>query len=443
VGRGNTFRGGVHPPQAKDLTKTQPIKTLPPPETVVVLFSQHIGAPAQCTVSKGDGVKKGQRLGEPSGFVSVPVHSPVSGKVLSVGTFPSPAGTLAEGVELENDGEESWESAPEERRNYLDVAPSDIVAAVKDAGIVGLGGAAFPTHVKLSPPKEKPIDSVILNGAECEPYLTSDHRLMMERPEEIVAGLEVVMKAVGARWGHIGIELNKRDAIKLFEKKTATHDNITVEPLQVKYPQGEERSIIKAILGREVPLGGLPMDVGAIVQNVGTAFAIYEAVALGKPLIERVVTVSGLSVREPANLLVRIGTSFSACFDACGGFKDQPAKILMGGPMMGLAQHTGDVPVVKGTSGILALSAEEVGVWRDGPCISCGRCVDDCPMRLTPCVLATLVENARWSEADNWHIMDCKECGVCTFACPAKRPLMHLLRLGKAEVLARKRHKAA
>jgi electron transport complex protein RnfC len=251
------------------------------------------------------------------------------------------------------------------------------------------------------------------------------------------------MKAVGAGWGYVAIELNKKDAIKLFNRETAKHKNITVVPLQVKYPQGEERSIIKAVLDREVPLGGLPMDVRTIVQNVGTAYAIQQALVEGKPLIERVLTVTGKSVREPSNLLVRIGTSFEHCFEACGGWRDTPAKVIMGGPMMGLAQYSTDVPVVKGTSGLLALGVSEAGSWEDSACISCGRCVDDCPMRLTPSTLATLVENDRWDEAGAWNIMDCKECGVCTFACPAKRPLMHLLRLGKAEVLARKRRKEA
>jgi electron transport complex protein RnfC len=443
VGRGSTFRGGVHPPQAKDLTNARAISILPPPEKLVVLLSQHIGAPAECVVKKGDEVKMGQKLATAAGFVSVPIHSPVSGKILSVGVFPGPAGSMAEGIEVENDGEDIWESPPEEKPDYQGLEGPDIIEAVRDAGIVGLGGAAFPTHVKLSPPKEKKIDSVILNGAECEPYLTADHRLMLERPREIVQGLELVMKAVAARWGYIGIELNKRDAIRLFEKETSGQRNITVIPLQVKYPQGEERSIIKAVLDREVPLGGLPMDVGVIVQNVGTAFAVYEAVAYGKPLIERVLTVSGRSVRKPGNLLVRLGTRSSVCFEACGGWKEDPAKVIMGGPMMGLALYSTDVPVVKGTSGLLALSKAEAGVWRDGPCISCGRCVDDCPMRLTPCVLATLAENERWSDADEWHVMDCKECGVCTFACPAKRPLMHLLRLAKAQVLARRRRREA
>ncbi len=443
MARGSSFRGGVHPPQAKDLTKSEPIRETPPPNRLTLLLAQHIGAPAQCVVEKGDTVKVGQKLGEAAGFVSVPVHSPVSGKVLSVGEFTSPTGATAPGVQLENDGKDEWVSEPESRDDYLDLERATIIDAIKEAGIVGLGGAAFPTHVKLSPPKEKPIDSVILNGAECEPHLTADHRLMLERPREILGGLRIIMKAVAAEWGYIGIELNKRDAIKLFSKETTTEKRIAVVPLQVKYPQGEERSIIKAVLGREVPLGGLPMDVGVIVQNVGTSFAIYEALVQGKPLIERVLTVAGGAVRQPSNLFVKIGTSFASCFEACGGWKEDPAKVIMGGPMMGLAQFTTDVPVVKGTSGLLALTAREAGVWREGPCISCGRCVEDCPMRLMPSVLATLVEHQRWDEAGAWNIMDCKECGVCTYVCPAKRPLMHILRLGKAEVMARRRKEAA
>ncbi|RKX70689.1 electron transport complex subunit RsxC [candidate division WOR-3 bacterium] len=426
-----TFIGGVHPKEAK-LTSGSPIEVLPPPKTVYIPLSQHTGKPARLLVSKGDEVKLGQKIGEAQGFISANIHATVSGKVKSIGRFPHPV--LGDGiaVEIENDGEDTWAFEITEH-DYEKLTPQEIIDLVKEAGIVGLGGAAFPSHVKLSPPKEKPIEILILNGCECEPYLTCDHRVMLEFPEEVVKGGEIIARVVGAKRRIIAIEDNKPDAIALLKKKAADFEVI---PVKTKYPEGAEKQLIYALTRREVPSGGLPMDVGCLVHNVGTAKAIYQAVRYRKPLIERVITVTGENIKEPKNLLVRIGTPAIEAINHCGGYIKPPEKLIFGGPMMGIAQYTDQVPVIKGTSGILVPAEGEIP--EPGPCIRCGRCVDVCPMGLHPCIIVDYVENLKFDDAKRLGILDCIECGCCGYVCPVRRQLVHNLKFGKAEVWRKK-----
>ncbi len=430
----DTFERGVHPHDSKELTAHKPIEKAHLPKRVVIPLSQHIGAPAKAEVNIGEEIKKYQLIGSPPGFVSAPVHASLSGKVIAIGDFLHPSGRMIPSIVIESDGKD--EGVPlKDNPDYLRLSPDEIKGLIRDAGIVGLGGAAFPTSVKLSPPKEKPVDTVILNGAECEPYLTADHRLMVERPREIVNGLKLIMKALGVSKGYIGIENNKPDAIEAMEAVVANESDIEVRTLTVKYPQGAEKMLIKAIIGREVPpKGGLPMDVGVVVQNVGTALAIYEAVRYGKPLIERVVTVTGKGIREPKNMMVRIGTMLTELLEDCGGLVDGAVKVIVGGPMMGFAQWSLDVPVVKGTSGILVQTEEDFFPSEEYfTCIRCGRCVDVCPMGLNPSMLSILSEKGHYEEAKEYNLFDCFECGSCAFVCPSKRPMVQFIRLAKSQ----------
>ncbi len=429
-----TFMGGIHPPDKKELSKDKAISPVKPPKKVVIPLSQHIGAPCKLAVKIGQDIKKGEIIGTPEGFVSAPVHSSVSGKVVSIGEFPLPTGRMITSVVIENDGNEEWTSL-KDNPDYFKLTPEELKAKVKDAGIVGMGGASFPAHVKLSPPKEKPIDVVILNGAECEPYLTADYRLMIERPGDVLEGLKILMKIVNVTKGVIGIENNKPDAIKSMEQAVSGEPNITVCALEVKYPQGAEKMLIKASVDREVPARGLPMDVGVIVHNVGTAIAVYEAARYGKPLIDRVVTVTGEGINEPKNLMVKVGTLVSDLIAECGGLKSEAAKVISGGPMMGFSIYSLDVPVTKGTSGILVLPEEGVVHAEDfGPCIRCGRCIDICPMRLMPSMLSVLAEKGFYEESKEYDLFDCFECGSCTYVCPSKRPIVQFVRLAKSQV---------
>jgi electron transport complex protein RnfC len=433
-----TFRGGVHPHDSKAATESKPIAEIPAPELVIIPLSQHTGAPATPLVKPGEQVKIGTKIAEAEGFISVPAHSSVSGKVKEIGDHPHPLGRRMPAVVIENDGKGEWIDLSA-HRDLMGAAPQAVRDAVKEAGIVGLGGAAFPTHVKLSPPEGKDIDTVILNGAECEPYLTADHRLMLEYPDEILAGFKAIMNVVTAGRGFIGIEDNKMDAVGLFTEKLVADEMVRVAVLPVKYPQGAEKQLIKAITGREVPCGGLPMDVGCLVQNVGTALAVYEALKLGRPLVSRVLTLSGSGARSPGNFRVPIGTPFKHVISYAGGPDETCRKIIMGGPMMGIAQHTDEVPVVKGTSGILLLSETEVLRVEPGPCLRCGRCVDHCPMGLVPNEIARMVEKGRLDLAEEYGIFDCMECGVCAFICPSGIRHVHLMKQGKAEILAARR----
>lgn len=429
-----TFKGGIHPPDKKTLSAASPITETKPPKIVVIPLSQHAGAPCKPVVSIGQEVKKGEMVGEAGGFVSAPVHASVSGKVVAIAEFMNAMGRMVNSVVIENDMKEEW-TGLKDAPNYLSLSADELKEKVKAAGIVGMGGAAFPAAVKLSPPKEKPIDVVILNGAECEPYLTADYRMMLEKPKEIVEGLKVLMKIVGVTKGYIGIENNKPDAIAKMQEAARGESGIVVMALEVKYPQGAEKMLIKAVVGREVPARGLPMDVGAVVQNVGTAYAVYEAARFGKPLIERVVTVTGEGIKEPKNLMARVGSKISDLIEECGGLKDDVAKIVSGGPMMGFALSSLDVPVTKGTSGILVLPEEGVMHAEDfGPCIRCGRCIDICAMGLMPSMLSVLSEKGMYEEAKEYNLFDCFECGSCAFVCPSKRPIVQLVRLAKSMV---------
>ena len=412
-----------------------PLQRASLPKKVVIPVSQHTGRPAKPVVKVGDEVKTGQLIGESDGFISLPVHSSLSGKVLDIKPWPHPLGHPVLSVIVESDGRDEWIRDLTRREDYFRLAPEELREIVKSAGIAGLGGAAFPTHVKLTPPENCEIDTVILNGCECEPYLTCDHRLMIEYPREILEGLKIIMQAVNADRGIIGVEANKTDAISLLEKEIRREPALDLAVLKVKYPQGAEKHLIDAILKRRVPPGKLPLDVGVVVSNIGTAFAIRQAVKRGVPLIERIVTVTGTGIKEPKNLWVRLGTLFADVVYECGGLRGNPEKIVAGGPMMGIAQYTLDVPVIKGTSGIVILSEAE-GL-AEGDCIRCAKCIDACPVSLMPTVIAQHVKHKDWSSVGRYSPFDCMECGACAYVCPAKIPLVQYIKWGKEELTQR------
>ena len=434
------FKGGIHPLEGKELTAGKELRIAPLFDKYIVPVRQSIGAPPTLTVKKGDTVKKGQRIAEPGGFVSVPLHSPVCGTVGDIVEITGVTGASEQAVEIIADGTDEWDTGLDPIPNWADTEKDVLKKRILDAGIVGMGGAAFPTHVKLSPPPEKNIDTLIINGAECEPFLTADHRLMLTRTEEALTGIAIAAKILKVSRIFVGVEDNKMDAI---EKMTAAAAKfkITVGPLHVKYPQGAEKQLIYALTGRQVLEGGLPMDVGCVVMNIGTAAAVHDAVVLGHPLIERITTVTGTPVADPANYLARIGTPIRKLLELSGGVKENPAKVIMGGPMMGFAQSNIDVPVAKNSSGVLLMAPEEIEQFEGNPCIRCSRCVKACPMNLLVPTLSTMIEAGEFAMAEQNYVMDCVECGTCAYICPAKRPLVQHFRRAKAEILAKRRKK--
>ncbi|HHY38156.1 MAG TPA: electron transport complex subunit RsxC [Clostridia bacterium] len=438
-----TFPGGVHVPYYKSGSKDKAIRKTRLPQRVVIPLSQHTGAPCEPLVEKGQVVKVGQKIGDSSAFVSAPIHASISGKVASIEPLQHPAlGKKVMSVVIESDGGDEVAETIAPKPDPFAMDPEEVKSVIREAGIVGLGGAAFPTSVKISPPKDKKIDSYILNGAECEPYLTSDHRLMVERPREAIFGLKVLMYATGVKRGYVCIEDNKPEAIDAMKKAIGSDSNIKLVVLESKYPQGSEKHLIKAVLGREVPSGGLPFDVGAMVSNVGTAIAVADAFITGMPLVQRVITVTGSAIANPANLEVRIGTLFSDIIEEVGGFSSPPGKVIMGGPMMGIAQWSLDVPVIKGTSGILVMAQNEIDMVGPFPCVRCARCVDVCPMNLLPLFLGAYAERGLYADAEAYRALDCIECGSCAYVCPARRPLVQAIRTAKSEIMAKRRAKA-
>jgi len=429
-----TFPGGIHPPDSKAYSRNAKIENIPLPQKVVIPLSQHIGAPAKPIVKVGNQVLTGQKIAEAGGFVSIPMHASISGKVTRIANYPHPTGMIAQAIEITSDGEDNWIELSE-NPDYIKLSVDEIKKKIAEAGICGMGGAGFPTHVKLSPPADKKIDTVILNGVECEPYLTSDYRLMLEYPKQILAGLKLLMKVLGAERGIIGIENNKPDAIRIFHQLTASLSNINVMGLRLKYPQGAEKQLIYATTKRKVPnRGGLPMEVGVVVQNVGTAYAIYEALHMGKPLVERVITVTGKIVKEPKNIRARIGTLFSDLLDFCDGTKEEIGKIISGGPMMGFAIPTLATPMAKGSSGLLFLNRKEAHKVEEHTCLRCGRCVDICPMNLVPSLIANSVRYGDWKMAERYGVMDCMKCGSCAYVCPSHIKLIQWIDIGKLKV---------
>lgn len=436
--------GGVHP-HGNKLSAGKPIVPAAVPQKAYILLGQHIGAPAKPIVARGDEVKVGQKIAEPGGFVSAAIYSSVSGKVSKIDNIVDASGYPRPAIIIDVQGDE-WVDTIDRTDTIVrecDLKPEEIVKKVAEMGIVGMGGAQFPTQVKLAPPPTAKPECVVINGAECEPYLTADHALMLEHAEEILVGVSILMKAMKVNRGYIGIENNKPDAIAKMEAVAKTFQGIEIVPLKMKYPQGGEKQLIQAILDRYVGSGALPITTGALVQNVGTAFAVYQAVQKNKPLIERVVTVTGKSLANPSNLLVRIGTPIQQLIDACGGLPEDTGKVISGGPMMGKAVATTEIPTTKGTSGITIMNQKDARRGEVQPCIRCAKCVAACPMGLEPYLLAQLAEHGEFEREINEQIMDCLSCGACQFTCPANRPLLDYISLGKAKAGAILRSRSA
>lgn len=441
-----TFRiGGVHP-AANKLSDKEPVKVLPIPAAVAIPLAQNLGAPSKPVVAKGDKVKVGTVIGEPGGFLSSYVHSSVSGVVEKIDMVPDASGKKVQAVFIKVEGDE-WEETID-RSETIDkelklTTPQEIVERVKACGIVGMGGATFPTQVKLTPPPTMKCEVVIINAVECEPYLTSDHSLMLAHAEEILIGVQILMKAMSVNKAIIGIEANKPDAIDLMTKKASAYPGISIQPLKLKYPQGGEKQLIDACIRKQVPSGGLPIATGALVQNVGTAYAVYEAVQKNKPLFERIVTVTGKSLKQPSNFLARVGTPLSTLIEAAGGMPEDTGKVISGGPMMGKAMPEVNSYMVKGCSGVLIMPNAEARRKAATPCIRCAKCVGVCPMGLNPQILARYSQLGMLEEAEAERIYDCIECGSCSFTCPANRPLLDWIRQGKGKVMGIIRARAA
>lgn len=434
-----SFHGGIHPPAEKKSTENLNFEYMPPAPQLILPLVQHLGKQAKALVKKGSEVKKGMLIAEGDGFISSPVHSSTGGTVAGITKEVNSSGFPKDSIIINTNGNSELDyMAP------LDpdaVSPEEIISRVKAAGIVGQGGAAFPTYVKITPQPDKKIDSVIINGCECEPYLTRDYRLMIERSEAVINGLLLIMKALGVKNGSIGVEDNKPEAVKSL-KEFADKKNISVVTLKTKYPQGAEKMLIKAVTGREVPPGKLPLEVGILIQNVGTAVSIYDAVVKGEPLITAAVTVTGKGIKNPKNLIVPVGTPIKDVLDFCGGVTDDAAKLIVGGPMMGIAQYDFTAPVMKATSGIVVLTENEISKYDETPCLKCGQCIDVCPINLMPTKLVRFIQLARFEEAENLGVTVCMECGTCAFTCPANIPLVQWLKLGKQKVFHLQKERA-
>ena len=433
------FRHGVHPPEEKELTRALRIRRMPYANELVFPLRQHAGKPAKLCVKPGDHVERGDTLAEADGFVSVPIHASAAGVVTAVEWWPHPDGSMAMAVRLHVDKYAPQVARPRRVPHWEGLSPDEIVRAVQDAGVVGLGGAAFPTHVKLRPPPGTTVHTLIINGAECEPYLTSDHRTMAEYPSRVMFGIRVMMHTLGVARCVVGIERNKPDAIAAMQAAVPGDLDVQILPLTVKYPQGAEKMLVQSVTGIEVASGKLPASVGVIVQNVGSVSAIAEVFETGLPLIERIVTVTGHGLREPANLIVPVGTKLRDLLAFCGGVAADAAEVIVGGPMMGLSQANLDAPVVKGTTGVVVLAQREVRGARTYPCIHCGSCLDACPMFLNPSLLGDLARATRYEEMEASHLADCMLCGSCAYVCPSNIPLAQLFQASK---LALKRAKA-
>ena len=435
---GLTFpRGGVHPAEHKELTEHLAIEEMPAPDRVILPLSMHFGAPAQPVVKKKQEVQEGEVIATVEKALGASIHSSVTGVVKAIESHPHPTMVRCDAIVIERDPDAPPKTYDTEE--WRNLTREQILGRIKDAGIVGLGGAGFPTHVKLSPPPDAGVDALVLNGAECEPYLTTDHRLMLEQPDKVVEGARILAKVLGIKRAVIGVELNKADAINALNKaanyyKGSEGIDVSVQGMKVKYPQGSEKQLIYSLLGRSVPGGGLPFDVGVIVQNISTTLAAYEAATMNKPLYEKVMTVSGGAIKRPANLKVKVGTLISDVVDYLGGTSDDLLKIVSGGPMMGFAISSLDVPVIKTTSGTLFLGKNETDLSASGPCIHCGWCMEACPMGLSPKEVGIYVEAGRGAETERFGVFECFECGCCAYVCPAKRPLVQFARLAKMQI---------
>ncbi len=434
-----TFRGGIYPPGYKEPTAHLGIEKAVEPSVVSIPLQQHAGAPCQPLVKVGDRVTVGERIGESDAFISALVHSSVSGTVKKITNIPDAGGGEVQAVVIESDGLNEVHPSIKPVGDIESLTPEEIVVAVKDAGIVGMGGATFPAHVKITELKDRRIEYFILNGAECEPYLTADHRLMVENPEDIIYGLRAMMKAKNVRKGVIGIEDNKPDAIESMKRAAEQYSNIEVVALHTKYPQGASDQLVYACIGREVPAGGSSSEAGVVVNNVATAAEIAKALRTGMPSIDRITTVTGSAITNPKNLLVKVGVPIREVIEQCGGYSKTPGKIIMGGPMMGFAQYTDEVVITKGSSGLLILDEEEAKIPEPEQCIRCGKCVEICPVNLQPLQISAYSLNNMMEHAEKYRALDCIECGSCSFICPSKRPLLQSIRIAKNAIAEKKR----
>ncbi len=430
------FAHGIHPDELTEQTVNLPIQRVPFVSNYILPLGQHLGAPARPTVKTGERVQRGQLIAEPGAFVSTTLHSPVTGVVRAIAPRRYPNGKLQQAIEIEADPYATQRLEAKPSIDWASLSGDEFINRIQQAGIVGMGGAAFPTHVKYALPDGMRIKHLVINGAECEPYLTNDHRLMLERPDAVLQGVEIARQKLDAEQVTIGVEMNKADAIDILEKKIKRlkYQHIKVIPLRVKYPQGAEKMLIQSIFGIEVPVGQLPRDVGITVNNVGTIVAIADYFNTGLPLIERIVTVSGPGVEKPANLIVPLGTPVREVLRFCGGLKQTTREVIMGGPMMGMPIASLDVPILKGSSGIIAFTADKTAKPKEYPCIHCGRCAEACPHFLNPSRLARLAKVSRYEEMAQFHAMECVECGACTFSCPSGIPIVQLIKVGKTEI---------